>query len=376
MQALYGYYITKTSLQGVVREQLRLRYLPDPALHDLSDTSEMDDQRKHALQSYDDALNGKPVDLKTGVGEEVDRAIDKYHELVMDEGRLALHRMIQEVGDLTNMYNKLFWMLVEFRHIERLDQERQQNARIKKASNWRYHLIDNPFIEALEKHGQLAKKSQEATVSWSGEFQLLKNWYKEVLRNDEALQAYQQLDAPDLVAHRSVLEHIFKKLVFKHESMVDYWMRADGGWTENAVILKSLLIKTIQQMPADADSDWELKKVMLNEEDDMAFFRLIFSETLKRGDELDELIAGRTKNWELSRVALIDRIILKMALAEMMTFPSIPVKVTINEYIEMSKSYSTPKSKQFVNGILDVLANQLTSEGLIRKSGRGLIDNK
>ena len=74
--------------------------------------------------------------------------------------------------------------------------------------------------------------------------------------------------------------------------------------------------------------------------------------------------------------AITDLVILKMALAEMMTFPSIPIKVTINEYIEISKNYSTPRSKQFVNGILDVLANELSSEGIIKKSGRGLLDNK
>ena len=96
----------------------------------------------------------------------------------------------------------------------------------------------------------------------------------------------------------------------------------------------------------------------------------------KKEKELDDIIAKYTKNWDISRVAITDRIILRMSLAEMMTFHSIPVKVTINEFIEISKNYSTPKSKQFINGILDVLSNELTSDGVIKKSGRGLIDNK
>ena len=88
------------------------------------------------------------------------------------------------------------------------------------------------------------------------------------------------------------------------------------------------------------------------------------------------MIAAKTKNWEVDRLANTDQIILKMAIAEMLNFRNIPVKVTINEYIELSKNYSTPKSKQFVNGILDVISNELKENGILKKTGRGLIDNK
>jgi N utilization substance protein B len=102
----------------------------------------------------------------------------------------------------------------------------------------------------------------------------------------------------------------------------------------------------------------------------------LYDATLKESDRLDSLINEQTRNWDVSRLAMTDRIILKLALAEMIHCRSIPLKVSLNEYIEICKQYSTPKSKQFVNGILDVLANQLTSDGVIKKTGRGLIDNK
>ena len=98
--------------------------------------------------------------------------------------------------------------------------------------------------------------------------------------------------------------------------------------------------------------------------------------SLEENGALDELIASKTKNWDVDRIALTDLIILKIAFVEMMECPSIPLKVSINEAIEISKLYSTPKSKQFINGVLDVLSNELTSTGKVRKSGRGLIDNK
>ena len=102
----------------------------------------------------------------------------------------------------------------------------------------------------------------------------------------------------------------------------------------------------------------------------------MYDDTLDEEDQYEELIDEKAKNWDIERIATTDRILLKMAIQEMVNFPSIPVKVTINEYIEISKKYSTPKSKQFVNGVLDVIAVDLQKEGVIRKSGRGLIDNK
>ena len=110
--------------------------------------------------------------------------------------------------------------------------------------------------------------------------------------------------------------------------------------------------------------------------DDREFAETLYKQTLIEDDKMEKLIAASVQNWDVERVALLDKIILKMALTEMQLFRGIPVKVTINEYIEISKLYSTPKSKQFVNGILDKLAQDLAASGDIRKSGRGLLDNQ
>jgi N utilization substance protein B len=110
-----------------------------------------------------------------------------------------------------------------------------------------------------------------------------------------------------------------------------------------------------------------------SEEEVHEFIIQLFRKTVSSSEEYEKLISDRTKNWELERIALTDIILIKMALAELIHFPSIPVKVTMNEYIEISKSFSTPKSKLFINGILDKLAEELMKEGRIRKRGRGLM---
>jgi N utilization substance protein B len=114
----------------------------------------------------------------------------------------------------------------------------------------------------------------------------------------------------------------------------------------------------------------------VNWDDDKEFIEKLYL----RGSELEAkyktLISNNTRNWEVDRLPLTDRIILEMAIAELIIFPNIPVKVSINEYIELAKNYSTPKSRQFINGILDVIAKELKTSGDVKKSGRGLIDNK
>ncbi|MBK6838632.1 MAG: transcription antitermination factor NusB [Bacteroidetes bacterium] len=110
-----------------------------------------------------------------------------------------------------------------------------------------------------------------------------------------------------------------------------------------------------------------------DEEDDRLFVRTLFNKTIINNEEYESAISERTKNWEVDRIALMDILILKMALSELVNFPGIPVKVSINEYIDISKEYSTPKSKQFVNGVIDKLALDYKEQGKIVKTGRGLI---
>jgi transcription antitermination protein NusB len=231
-------------------------------------------------------------------------------------------------------------------------------------------------IDALTKFEDFNKALIDNKISWQSDYDVIKSWYKEILQKDEVLIEYQKLENPTEKEHQDAVVYIYKKLVFKNSVIADYIASLDLHSSENYNILKSLVVKTFQGYEADLEDPFQLKEVSRNAEEDIDFFKKLFKETVRKERELDEIISKKTKNWDISRVALTDRIILRMALAEMMTFTSIPVKVTINEFIEISKNYSTPKSKQFINGILDVMANELTSEGLIRKSGRGLIDNK
>jgi N utilization substance protein B len=142
-------------------------------------------------------------------------------------------------------------------------------------------------------------------------------------------------------------------------------------------VVRSLAAKVLKNASNLTEgADEQLPEIAMNWDEDKEFFENIFNFTIENDAASKALISQKTKNWDIERLAFTDKVIISMALAEMKNFPSIPVKVSINEYIDISKTYSTPKSKQFVNGLLDVMAKELIENGEIRKSGRGLLDNK
>ena len=153
--------------------------------------------------------------------------------------------------------------------------------------------------------------------------------------------------------------------------MTEFFEEKDLNWNLNKDVVKSMSTKTFK---IEALEDLSLQPLALQWEDDKCFFEELFEFTLDSDKDLNGWVEAQTKNWESDRLAMTDFILLKMAIAEMIKFPSIPVKVSINEYIELAKNYSTPKSGQFINGILDEISIRLISEKIIQKSGRGLID--
>jgi N utilization substance protein B len=153
--------------------------------------------------------------------------------------------------------------------------------------------------------------------------------------------------------------------------MTEFFEEKDLNWNLNKDVVKSMSTKTFK---IEALEDLSLQPLALQWEDDKSFFEDLYAFTLESDKDLNGWVEAQTKNWESDRLAMTDFILLKMAVAEMIKFPSIPVKVSINEYIELAKNYSTPKSGQFINGILDEISIRLMSEKIIQKSGRGLID--
>jgi N utilization substance protein B len=136
--------------------------------------------------------------------------------------------------------------------------------------------------------------------------------------------------------------------------------------------VNTFILKQLKKVKEDQDESFFLPK-LLKDEADMQYARQLLSKTLLKNEEWEKEIEGKTPNWDKDRIAGIDSILLKMAICELLNFPSIPEKVTINEFLEIAKEYSTPKSSIFINGILDKLVKEYRVEGKLNKMGRGLL---
>ena len=376
MQALYGYFTAVESIKEVKREELREEHSLDPAKHDFADKALFEARKKQAVRLFNQNLLNPEIaseeTIEDDVKSSVNDAIDAFNTAIGKEATSRKNEMMKEARKLHETYLKLLVLPLEIEQREKLDQEKEEKAYIAKAKK-HYPFIQDPLLLALKSSEVLNKEVARESVSWGNEQDVIKSWYREQIRTSESMEPFFLEKATEVEGNGVVME-LFRRVIFKNDAILSYMEDHHLHWSENQPIIKSMVIKTIKSL--QDEEGFELAELTKNGEDDFKFLDRLFADVIRNNDFLEEMIQKRTKNWDVERIALTDRVILKLALVEMMNSPSIPVKVSINEAIEISKLYSTPKSKQFINGVLDVLSNELTSSGKIRKSGRGLIDNK
>ncbi len=366
MQALYGYFTAVESLKEVSREGLKELHALDPAKHDFSDKALFEARKKLAVKLFDQNHLKSAIesdeDVEQEVLENVQAAIEDFQKKASFEAKHRKTEMLKDAHQIYDTYIKFLQLPVELEHREKLDNEKRR----KKVTPF----INNMVVESLKSSEIFNSEIQKRQVSWANELDEIKTWYRNEIISSEHLASFYE----GTVDSENFVQEVFKKLIFKSENILIYLENNNLHWSENQPIVKSMLLKTLKVV--EKEGEVVLSDLTKNGEEDFDFFEQVYNGVIKENQLLDELIESKTQNWEVDRIALTDLVILKIALVEMMTCPSIPMKVSINEAIEISKQYSTPKSKQFVNGVLDVLSNELTSTGKVRKSGRGLIDNK
>lgn len=384
MQSLFAYQMCQESNLEIAKDYIRESFQPDLNAMEPQNKQELREKEKEALrifsQSYQDKRIAADTDLDVTIQNVVSSAIELYHKSNRKDLEYLQKQMIHNVDQLADMYVLLLMLVVEMADHSQLYHDEQLSkfsAKDKPKVEANYNLARNQMVAKLKHHRELNLRAIKSGNHWSSDQSTLRTWYKEVLLKNETYQAYLLEATPDFARDKEMVLFLVKQVFLKDPLIVSWFDEANQNWEENKKIVKSMVVKTIKGIEEDSSADEpEMMELSANWEEDREFFKEIFQLTRSHDEEFETIIAGQSKNWDISRIALVDKIILKMALAEMIHFPSIPVKVTINEFIEVSKSYGTPKTKIFVNGLLDVLATKLAKDGVIRKSGRGLIDNK
>ena len=229
--------------------------------------------------------------------------------------------------------------------------------------------IHNLFLQKLRDDSDLINKAGHSKLSFADQQNMIKATYFKMVES-ELYNKYMDDESQDFDAEKKFIIKLFSKELIEMEFFQDFLSEQDIFWEDDFPFICSMVIKTIKDSSSNKIELFELFK----DTDEHDFAVNLLRYTVVHSSEFSELISSKTKNWDLERVAQMDLILMQMALSELLKMPNVPVKVTINEYIELAKYYSTPNSKNFVNGILDSLLIEFKRDGAIKKMGRGLIE--
>jgi len=239
------------------------------------------------------------------------------------------------------------------------------------APNMRF--VENPVLVLLSESKRLLLESEKRKLGWMGQSEMLNRMYKE-FEESEAYKQYMAAPATGFGKDQEIILRSFLDHISDFEPLHDYCETKSIYWLEDLDLACSLVKRSIETLKA-GDTELALSDLDREPKEEREFVTTLFRKTIELADEHEKEIGAKAANWEADRIALSDMILMKMALAEVKCFDQIPVKVTMNEYIEIAKAYSTPKSKNFINGILDKLFAEGRDSGAIRKVGRGLLEN-
>ncbi len=302
--------------------------------------------RIKVLQSLYAFFQGKKTDLASAE-RELFRSIDKVNELY-----IYLLLFLQELSE------------ADQQDAGELGQKFYPNQDEVDAKS-RLHSLK--FTQALASSDEFRQQVAHYKLSWQVNQDIIRKIYLEIKKSEE----YRSLIRGENVDEKDFLVEMVKKYFLQVETLSHQLEEENIFWLDDLDFICHIIIRMIKSFYDSGN--FALSPLYKDEEDDKDFVKTLFAKTILNNPEYEAAISERTKNWEVERIALMDILILKMALAELIHFPNIPVKVSINEYIDISKEYSTPKSKQFVNGVIDKLAIDYKDQGKIVKSGRGLI---
>ena len=288
----------------------------------------------------------------------------------------GLQRLFSGIDKLYELYLFLLWQLCETADFETSNnEEKQQHLQIlihpHASENTSRKLLSNQLLADLNSNAWFRKTLFDHKVHLLGDPEVTHRLFLSV-RNSEVYQNWQSAENTSYEDDKKLIIAVFG-IIINQSSFESYVEEKNIYWADEQEFLYGVVQKTLESFSPKA-KDPLLRSAFRDEEDDRVFAKEVFLKTLAHNGEYEAMIREKVENWELERITLTDVILIKMALTEVMYIPSVPVKVSINEYIDISKDYSSPKSKAFINGIIDKIVQELKAEGKFLKTGRGLLE--
>ncbi len=288
----------------------------------------------------------------------------------MGRSEKELHFAIEKSYEL---YHYLLLLIIDVALYAESRMELARNKRIPTREdlhpNTRF--IENRLVMQLRNNTHLLRFVDQHKLNWTNHPELIRELYQNILNSQEYTD-YLEAEENSYNDDKKFISWVYTHLVFPSELLSSVLEEQSIYWNDDLEFIISMIIKTFRKFKPEDGEEKPLLELYKNKEDRDYVVRL-FRQSILHRDEFVEYVRKNTRNWDLDRIAFMDILIMQMAIAELTAFPSIPTKVTLNEYLEISKFYSTSKSNVFINGVLDKVVFQLKEEKKIVKKGRGLI---
>ncbi len=302
------------------------------------------------------------------------QSIYALHQKNSDDIEKEEKFLLHSIDAIQDLYLIMLSSLVEIRkkEIQFLETSSKKYLATPEEKNPNRKFVNNAVLMQLEDSNSLSIALEKRKINnWT-----LNDTYILILLNEikqnQLYQKYMVSKKSTYQEDKDFIVDVFSELIAPNEKLYDYLEDYKLTWVDDIPVVNTQIQKQLKQLTEK--DEFKVGKIYKDQED-QEFVSLLFKKTVLNEVELAKEYIDKTPNWDAERIAELDTIILKMAICEFLKFPSIPVKVTINEYLEIAKEYSTPKSSIFINGILDNLIKEFQNENKIKKTGRGLIQN-
>ena len=266
------------------------------------------------------------------------------------------------------LYNLLLLLIIEITRFaeKRIEIGRNKFRPTEEELHPNTRFIDNRFVKQLASNKQLLNYVKSHKISWVNEPELIKKIFEQIASSEEYVE-YMTASACSYEDDKAIWRKLFNKILLISEDLETSLEEQSIYWNDDLDIVISFITKTIKKFEEE-NGDMQEILPMFKDDEDAEFVRELFKKAIQNQEEYSKWIDANTKNWDFERIAFMDTLIMQIAIAELMHFPSIPISVTLNEYIEIAKTYSTEKSGNFVNGVLDNIVAQLKNENKLIKA--------
>ncbi|MDF1576187.1 MAG: transcription antitermination factor NusB [Bacteroidales bacterium] len=292
-------------------------------------------------------------------------------------GREDMNRSEKElhlnIGKAFELYHYLLLLMIDVTLYaeSRIEIARKKRIPTHEDLHPNTRFINNRLLNQLRNNEQLLRFVGQHKLNWVNHPELIREVYTRLVESEE-YRAYMNAEENAYAEDKRLITYIYTHIIFSSERLDSIMEEQSIYWNDDLEFITSMIVKTFKKFKEEDGPEKLLMDLYKNQEDKDYVVKL-FRQTILHRDEYVEYIKENTRNWDLERIAFMDILIMQIAIAELIAFPSIPTKVTLNEYLEISKFYSTSKSNIFINGVLDKVVMQLKEEKKIKKTGRGLI---